>query len=468
MSDRLAGVVQKRSKKKTEQIYAVLHSKILWWFAPGDAGAVAVPGTGVYERKARGYFLLHGGVTVFKTPARTAADLTTHAISIEEDAKVGVNKQGRTVELLFDSAAKLATWLSALSASASGAPNATAIDQASLAANQSLSSGQGFGKLFKAAKARAATAMGGEESSDASGSTSSSSAAPAAAPGPRGPSGPPASGGGGGIYGSAPNLDAAPPGGQYGAAPVLGGGGGGGGSNYGAAPSLAAANIGGQYGAAPGMGGGGGRNQYAKVHVDGDGGGGGGAPSGGVYGGIGGVGAPAGGMYGKAPGAGAGGGGYGSVPQPAGMNLPPLPGYQNVPGGATAPPKQFLDGSTNLAVFEWFHGTVSRSDTEVLLWGQPDGVFLVRNSSEPGDWVISWMDMDTLRHIKIEVEQGGAKRYRSGTSMYDSIAEAITDLRANAALTNPLPSSDATVCDFELKKYREVNGTKLRNDIPAR
>jgi hypothetical protein len=124
------------------------------------------------------------------------------------------------------------------------------------------------------------------------------------------------------------------------------------------------------------------------------------------------------------PGGGGGGGGGGpSMARPD--RVPPGPGNtMQMNGGAGAPPPaaaasgapvdpNYIDIAGNdLSKFDWFHGKLSSAEAFKLLQHEAKGAFLVRCSSRPGHFVVSWVqEPNNIIHTLVSPRPGGEKLY---------------------------------------------------------
>jgi hypothetical protein len=109
--------------------------------------------------------------------------------------------------------------------------------------------------------------------------------------------------------------------------------------------------------------------------------------------------------------------------------VPPGPGpgpgnSMQMNGGAGAPPPaaaassgpvdpNYIDIAGNdLSKFDWFHGKMSSAEAFKLLQHEAKGAFLVRCSSRPGHFVVSWVqEPNNIIHTLVSPRPGGEKLY---------------------------------------------------------
>eukprot|EP01101_Sappina_pedata_P002148 TRINITY_DN12408_c0_g1_i1.p1 TRINITY_DN12408_c0_g1~~TRINITY_DN12408_c0_g1_i1.p1 ORF type:complete len:518 (-),score=154.87 TRINITY_DN12408_c0_g1_i1:33-1382(-) len=69
--------------------------------------------------------------------------------------------------------------------------------------------------------------------------------------------------------------------------------------------------------------------------------------------------------------------------------------------------RNFLDRFMNMVNSKWFHGTLSKADSEKLLRKMPDGTYLIRfSTNSPKHYVISKAEAGSVKHILVPYRAG--------------------------------------------------------------
>ena len=117
---------------------------------------------------------------------------------------------------------------------------------------------------------------------------------------------------------------------------------------------------------------------------------------------------------------------YDSVPP---ISRVPFGGIAGTPAAASPPvdndPVHF-EGGTDLRTRSDYHGRLRGNDAFKLLVGKPVGSYLLRVSSAPGTYAVSWVkSKSSIVHTVCTPMQGGWRMDGEPNSVYSSIAECI-------------------------------------------
>jgi hypothetical protein len=107
---------------------------------------------------------------------------------------------------------------------------------------------------------------------------------------------------------------------------------------------------------------------------------------------------------------GGGGGGLQSSPAPGGGA--PMGASASAPSSGPVDPNYIDIAGNDLSKFDWFHGKISSAEAYALLKNEAKGAFLVRCSSRPGHFVVSWVqEANNIIHTLVSP--------RAGANIYD-------------------------------------------------
>ena len=91
----------------------------------------------------------------------------------------------------------------------------------------------------------------------------------------------------------------------------------------------------------------------------------------------------------------------------------------------------------------WFHGIISREETEQLMAGQPQGAYLVRVSARIWGYTISFMEGGKVKHFLVDVVDG---QY----TVFSASSRAHADLNTLIAFHSTLGAGVRTLSTLEL------------------
>lgn len=79
-----------------------------------------------------------------------------------------------------------------------------------------------------------------------------------------------------------------------------------------------------------------------------------------------------------------------------------------------------------LHIVSWYHGSITREETETLLGGQEDGVFLIRDSIHyVGDRTLSVSCENRIDHYRILTGADGLVAVDGGDRSFPSLVELV-------------------------------------------
>uniref|UniRef100_A0A0K0DWC8 Phosphatidylinositol 3-kinase regulatory/accessory subunit n=1 Tax=Strongyloides stercoralis TaxID=6248 RepID=A0A0K0DWC8_STRER len=113
---------------------------------------------------------------------------------------------------------------------------------------------------------------------------------------------------------------------------------------------------------------------------------------------------------------------------------------------------------------DWYFGDVVKEQVPIIIKGQPDGVFFIRNSTTPGDFTLNFNCNGELKLIKIIIDDDGMCHFQSHGTKFENITKLIEHFK-----THSLESYNSTLPIFlknhmSYDKYiAEKNKTKVKH-----
>uniref|UniRef100_A0A0K0FG67 Phosphoinositide 3-kinase adapter subunit (inferred by orthology to a C. elegans protein) n=1 Tax=Strongyloides venezuelensis TaxID=75913 RepID=A0A0K0FG67_STRVS len=113
---------------------------------------------------------------------------------------------------------------------------------------------------------------------------------------------------------------------------------------------------------------------------------------------------------------------------------------------------------------DWYFGDVIKEQVPVIIKGQPDGVFFIRNSTTPGDFTLNFNCNGELKLIKIIIDDDGLCHFQSHGKRFENITKLIEYFKRHS-----LESYNSTLPIFlkdhmSYDKYiAEKNKTKVKH-----
>uniref|UniRef100_A0A0N4ZNQ1 SH2 domain-containing protein n=1 Tax=Parastrongyloides trichosuri TaxID=131310 RepID=A0A0N4ZNQ1_PARTI len=115
---------------------------------------------------------------------------------------------------------------------------------------------------------------------------------------------------------------------------------------------------------------------------------------------------------------------------------------------------------------DWYFGDVVKEQVPLIIKGQPDGVFFIRNSTTPGDFTLNFNCNGELKLIKIIIDDDGMCHFQSHRKRFDNITKLIEYFKNNSleSYNSTLPlflkehmSYDKYIADKNKTKIKHVS-----------